>query len=506
MHPEELRRKHDALHEARYPMNISAGQSKRLRVLLVASPKTDLGFGRAMRLPNLGLNSIAANTDRSICDVKVLDLVVAGRDPHGYLRRVVREYKPDIVGLSTMTFQYREALELARIVKSICANSPVILGGYHATVASDLVLSDPASAGLIDACMRNEGEIAFRALIAAIARGDDYRTAPNLSYVKDGAIVDNPAGGLIDLEHLALPDRSSRMISRGFHLFGYPADVVETSRGCAFDCDFCSIHRMYGNSYRKYSFERVVRDIRDAQAHGARGIFIADDNITLDGNRYAGLCRAIIDAGMHTLGYFIQASVRGICRTPGIAALMHKAGVRCVFLGIENILQDNRAFLDKADQFESSDAQKAVAELRGNGIVTIGGFIIGNPDDTVESMRANYDFARKAGIDVALFFILTPFPGTAIREKLMRDGLVTRPFDFDDYTCFRACVKTRHVSSEDLFSLREEMGFRYPLNSGTAWRLARMVPPRFLVSQLVGQLITGPAEVFGYLKGLRGGM
>jgi len=483
-----------------------ADRSRKLRVLLVASPRTDLGFGRAMRLPNLGLNSIAANIDPQLCDIKVLDLVVAGANPRVYLRKTIEQWQPDIVGLSSMTFQYFETLELAGIVKSVRPGILTVLGGYHATVAPDLVLGDEKARGRIDLLLRNEGETAFARLIESMRENGDFSKVPNVSYVKDGAVVNNPSGPAVDLDSLALPDRSSRLITKGFHLFGNRADVVETSRGCAFDCDFCSIHCMYGNSYRKYAVDRVVRDILDARKHGAQAIFVADDNITLDGKRYAELCEAIIDARMHTLGFFIQASVRGICRTPGLAALMYKAGVRCVFLGIENVSQENLTFLDKTNQFKVSEAETAVRELRAQGIVVIGGFIIGNPDDSAESIRANYHFAKKIGIDVALFFILTPFPGTAIRAKLLDEGLVTRPFDFQDYTCFRACVKTKHLTSEQLFSLREEMGFRYPIDAGNAWRLARMVPPRFLVSQFFVQLAKGPGEVFGYFRGLFGGV
>ncbi len=88
---------------------------------------------------------------------------------------------------------------------------------------------------------------------------------------------------------------------------GRPIDVVETSRGCTFDCSFCSIIEMRGRNFHTWSIERVLRDITDARARGARAIFIVDDNITLNVARFEALCRAIVDAGLNDIDYIVQA-------------------------------------------------------------------------------------------------------------------------------------------------------------------------------------------------------
>ncbi len=88
-----------------------------MRVLLVSHYKTVLEFDRLGKFPSLSLGSIAANLDRDLCDVKIADLVVAGRNPKRYLSRLLKKYQPDIVGLSCMVYQYAEALELAKIAK-----------------------------------------------------------------------------------------------------------------------------------------------------------------------------------------------------------------------------------------------------------------------------------------------------------------------------------------------------------------------------------------------------
>src|SRR5438034_9198337 len=123
-------------------------------------------------------------------------------------------------------------------------------------------------------------------------------------------------------------------------------DVIETSRGCTFDCSFCSIIEMRGRNFHTYSFERVLADIRDARDRGARSLFIVDDNITLNVRRFEALCRAIIDAGLNDLEYSVQAMTSAIANHgERLARLMREAGFRYVFLGIENVLEEDLRFL-----------------------------------------------------------------------------------------------------------------------------------------------------------------
>ena len=139
--------------------------------------------------------------------------------------------------------------------------------------------------------------------------------------------------------------RDARVLD-GYAMMGRQVDVIETSRGCTFDCSFCSIIEMRGRNFHTYSFDRVIADIADAKAHGARTIFIIDDNITLNIERFEALCHAIIDAGHNDIDYTIQAMTSAIANHGDkLAPLMRKAGFRYVFLGIENILEDNLDFL-----------------------------------------------------------------------------------------------------------------------------------------------------------------
>ncbi len=469
-----------------------------MRVLLVANPRTNMGFDIFMRIPNLGLCSIAANLDKELCDVKIIDLVLAGKNPKEYYKNLLKEYQPDVVGLSCMVFQYYVAIELAKITKDFNKNIKIVLGGYYPTVDYD-VIAESDNMQYIDFIIRGEGELAFNEFIKALSKGDDFTEVPSLSYIDNGKIIHNPRNEIANLDELKPPDRDARIIKKGFHLMGYPADAIETSRGCTHKCNFCSILKMYGKSFRKYKIERVLDDIRDAKRNGAKALFVVDDNITLDGKRYKELCEAIIDAKLNDIKFIIQTSIKGLKNTPGLIETMAKAGTQWVFLGIESTSEEALNFMKKDGQFKKSDTAEIVSELQKNGCIVLGGFIFGNPDDSEETLRANFEYAKKLKIDLPVFFTLTPCPKTEAREELIKQGLVTNLYDYAKYDGYHANVKTKYLSAERLFELTHEMEARYPIESGTVWGLIRKFP-RFFLKVIPSWLIQEPRYLSGLFK------
>ena len=230
----------------------------------------------------------------------------------------------------------------------------------------------------------------------------------------------------LESEAINLPNRNARVL-RGYTIIGRQVDVIETSRGCTFDCSFCSIIEMRGRNFHVYSFDRVLADIRDARDHGARAIFLVDDNITLNVARFEALCQAIIQAGLNSIDYIVQAMTSAIANHgERLAPLMRKAGFRYVFLGIENILEKDLAFLravskntKREDGQRSNATIKAIDYIHQNRMYVVGGLIVGNPDDTRESIQANLDFARRY-VDWPYIQHPTPYPRTPMTTAQQR--------------------------------------------------------------------------------------
>ncbi|MGV8126271.1 MAG: B12-binding domain-containing radical SAM protein [Methanothrix sp.] len=425
-----------------------------MKVLLLSSPIVQLDFDRIARLPNLGLASLAAHVD-DLCTVNVADIhgLKGYRD---YVEKLVPGY--DLVGLTAMSFQYQEALALARIAKE--AGAETVFGGYHPTLAAEEIGKSP-EANLIDYIVRGEGEATFRELIQAKLDGKGLQDVQGLSYHRGDSgreMVHNPPRPLLKVDEIRRPNRDCRLITKGFYSFDVPIDSVETSRGCTQGCKFCSINLMYGRRFRRFSLERVIEDIQDAEAHGAGSIFFPDDNITLDPRRLERLCQAIIDAGLTHLRYKTQASASGIASSKRLVDKMGEAGFDGVFLGVESINKRNLEFLGKGNM--SNDAEKAVQYLHDNNIIVSTGLIGGNPDDNEEDLWENFHLARRLKADFPIFYISTPYPKTQMRGELEEMGLVTSS-DFTKYDGLHANLKTKHLSAEEVQYITWQMNARY---------------------------------------------
>jgi anaerobic magnesium-protoporphyrin IX monomethyl ester cyclase len=384
--------------------------------------------------------------------VKVADLVLV-KDAVRYVKDVVRFYRPDIVGFSCMTFQYPTAVALAKVVKEVDRSIKVVFGGYHPTITYREPQPD-----CIDFIVRGEGEQTFHELILALKGKMRMEDVSGLSFRSNGdSFRHNEPRAHLNLDTLKIPDRGARIL-KGFHAFGRPLDVVETSRGCTLDCKYCCILSMYGRRFRTYRIGRVLEDIYDAIKHGAKSIFFVDDNITLNRKRFRRICEAIIDHGLNHLHYHIQASVHGLAE-PDTIQIMAKAGFKVVFLGIESMIHTDLSFLSprKSDLYTSDTVFKIVKKLREEDIIVIGGFMLGNPEDSEVEFWHHLEQARRLKIDLPIFFLSTPYPGTELREELKKLGLLTNPDDYSKYTCFEANIKTKNLSPEDIDELEWQL-------------------------------------------------
>jgi radical SAM superfamily enzyme YgiQ (UPF0313 family) len=411
-----------------------------------------------MRMPNGALGSLAGNVDPHH-RVGIADLILVQHRVRETVERLVREIDPDVVGLSIMTFQRETARKIVALVRALKPTATIVVGGYDPSLASDVYEQPDWGADVI---VRGEGDLTFRELVRTLERGGDLRCVAGLSYREAGGFVRNPDRRVSSLtgEEVRLPNRGARVLD-GYTFVGRAIDVVETSRGCTYDCSFCSIIEMRGRNFHTWSVERVLADIADARARGARAIFIVDDNITLNVERFEKLCRAIVDAGLDGIDYIVQAMTSSIAaRGETLAPLMRQAGFRYVFLGIENILDDDLAFLRAKAKNAQREAGrqvgnatfKAIDVLHRHGLFVVGGLIVGNPGDTRESIETNLEFAREY-VDWPYIQHPTPYPGTPMTQDFRERNLIVND-QVEEYDGTTAVVKTEHLSAEEIEFMR----------------------------------------------------
>ena len=432
-----------------------------MRALLLSMPDSfEHTPALTMRMPNGALASLAGNAGPDH-QIAIADLILVQDRVVATVETLMRQRDPDVVGLSIMTFQRRTALRLIRMIRAIKPGVTIVAGGYDPSLAPEAY--EPPSTG-VDVVVHGEGELTFRALLRALSRGEALDRIPGLSFRPAGGagFARTPPRPVNRLEDggLELPDRTARVLS-GYTFLGRAIDIVETSRGCTYDCSFCSIIEMRGRNFHTFDFTRVLADIADARSRGARALFLVDDNITLNVARFEALCRAIIEAGLNDIHYIVQAMTSSIANHgAALAPLMWKAGFRYVFLGIENVLDEDLAFLRasaknavREDGRRTGNATiRAIEALHRAGLSVVGGIIVGNPDDTRASIETNLAFARRY-VDWPYIQHPTPYPGTPMTQDFRSRGLIVNE-RVEEYDGTTAVVRTAHLEADEIEFLR----------------------------------------------------
>jgi radical SAM superfamily enzyme YgiQ (UPF0313 family) len=438
---------------------LNGGIVSGVRVLLLSMPDSfEHTPSLAMRMPNGALASLAGNLDPAH-EVAIADLILVQSAVRQTVEQLVRDYAPDVVGLSVMTFQRSTARRLISLIRTLRPHTFIVVGGYDPSLAPD-AWTHPAIG--VDAIVRGEGEVTFRELVRALAMRTSLDHVDGLWFRDRDGFRATRSRPVTSIENgtIASPRREARVLT-GYTLLGRQVDVVETSRGCTFDCSFCSIIEMRGRNFHRFPIARVIEDIADARRRGARAIFLVDDNITLDVERFGALCEAIIAAGLNDIDYLVQGMTSAIAsHGETLAPLMQRSGFRYVFLGIENVLDGDLAFLKAEAKNRTREGGRrtgnasitAIDILHRHGMVVVGGLIVGNPDDTPEAIDANLEFARKY-VDWPYIQHPTPYPGTPMTRDFIERGLVVNQ-RVEEYDGTTAVTRSAHLEAEEIEFLR----------------------------------------------------
>ena len=426
-----------------------------MRILLLAMPDTAQFIDFFARVPNLAIISLAGNLPGH--EVRVLDLVLSRPHFEAPLRQALASLRPQVVGLSAMTFQFDTLLRLARIIRAFDPTIKLVAGGYHVSLMARELTADAEELPL-DFLVRGEGEITFRELVTELEKpAPDLGGILGLSYRQGREWVHNPSRPLLELDTLSLPRRQARLANNFFFL-DMRIDVAETSRGCPYNCKFCSITQMYGHTFRRFSVERIIADLKAIRDQGSTAVFFVDDNITYDIDHFRQVCQAIVQHRLNDMCYMTQVSAVGIAKNPELVADMDRANFRIAFVGFESM--DPGALKDMKKPTNPAINRRAAALLRQHRIAIIAGLIMGYPEDTRETVIRNWLMMEALKPDLIYTQYLTPYPKTPIRQELLEAGLVTNVDDYSKYDGFQCNIRTRHLSSDELYHLVRGLGFK----------------------------------------------
>lgn len=384
------------------------------RIVLIEPKAPNLHIFSGMSLPRLGtilLGTIARDLG--------WDVEVIIEEQHPVDWRTVRE--ADLVGVSTITSTAPRAYAIADRAREY--GTPVIMGGPHVTFLPEEAL------GHCDWVMIGEGETAFPLFLETLRSHGDWTKVPNLAWRQGGELRRSEANvPFVELDSLPAPD-FSLVKGETLYMSGKRVVPVQTSRGCPFDCSFCSVTGMFGRKFRYRSVEMIMEELRELD-DGRTFVFFYDDNFMAN-TRHA---RELLDAmEREEFRFTWSAQVRAdLARDPEMVARMKRAGCHTVFIGFESV---NPATLKTIRKKASVDDMTRAAQVfRHNGINVHGMFILGLDDDDRKTVRQTVRFAKRNLISTAQFLILTPLPGTSQYEELKREGRIL----FGDWSLYDA--------------------------------------------------------------------
>jgi len=390
--------------------------------------------------PPLGLAYLASMV-RESHEVKIIDSLA---EDYTYqdAEREIKKYYPDVVGITSTTSMIPDAYAIAKMAKMHNENTKVVMGGPHVTFVPEKTFKE---CPYIDFIVRGEGEITFKELMDALEKGKSTSRILGLSINAGGRAKNNPPRPLIkDIDTIPIPSYDLLPMEK-YKLGKVRFGTVMTSRGCPFDCVFCSSSLQFGKRWRGHSDSRVIEELRILhEEYKIREIEFLDDTFTLNRRRAIRIAERIREEG---LDISWSASSRVDLFTDDVARAMKAGGCHTVYFGIESGSQKTLNFIGK--KITPSRAVKAVKKAKKNKLNALGSFVIGFPEETKEDVEKTIRFSKEVGVDFAQFTIATPYPGTRLWNYALAKNLILT-FNWRKYTTLDPVMKLKNFTSEQI--------------------------------------------------------
>lgn len=387
----------------------------------------------SIRIPN-GLLAIAALPVASGYSVKIIDLKID--TAWKKTLEASLDHETLCVGISCSTGRMiKSAREIARATRHLRPDLPIVLGGPHPTLMPEQTLSSPD----VDIVVINEGDITFHSLVEALASKKPLAEIAGIGYKRDGTIHINPQAKLIrnldELKPLPYHLVDVKKYS-SLTVDGLPSIDLVTSRGCPFNCGFCSTPTTSHRLWRAHSVDTIIQSIQHLyHTYGVRTFYFSDDNFMVDLGRVERFVDALSQANLS-----IHWGSQGV-RVDTINAMsgslldkIERSGCAELSIGVESASAEILKTIDK--QITVADVLRANEKLAGRAFAVKYNFIIGFPGESLSDIRQTVRLAirlyRKNPRAWFPFNVFTPFPGTPMFRKAVDHGFVP-PKRFEEW-------------------------------------------------------------------------
>ncbi|UCE92231.1 MAG: radical SAM protein [Methanobacteriota archaeon] len=374
------------------------------------------------RWPPLGLLYIASSCLKARSDeMRVLDAFCENLSREQLVRRVVAE-KPDIFGMNCSTHTFLDTIDTIKMVSEALPETKLVLGGFHATFAYERILKEY---GFVDYVVRGEGEESFPRLLDCMERGVLPSGVPGIGYIENGRVISMDPVTIRDLDSLPFPSRELvDGVDYGYHhrdirlTFG-KFTTVSSSRGCPFNCAYCSCSEFSKRQWRPRSPENVVDELERLYDDGYECCVFVDDNFTLRKDRVEKLCD-LIDERRIRMQFYCEGRVDEASYS--LMRRMKKAGFSVIYFGVESPQKPVLDYYRKA--IDASQARKAIEDAKKAGMLVVTSYIMGAPVESVDDMNRTVDFIHSSRPHGVQINILDCLIGTEVWSRLETEGLI----------------------------------------------------------------------------------
>lgn len=392
-------------------------------------------FGAEVQVTVLDLYVMGANKPK-----RRDDLYVLGIDDEAYVQAEINKLRPDLIGITcNFTAYAMDAIEVAAMVKRAMPAVPVVLGGAHATIEAESILRDNPC---VDFVVRGEGEITLGQLVRALrgeyvienVAGVSYRTSNQIAKSTElEAVVSNPPRKLIkNLDTLPIPDRSFIDMDRYkllnkevvWYVRKEPVATIMTSRGCPYNCIFCSTNVVWGRRWRPRSIDNVVKEIEMlVSEYGIREIVINDDQFWTKKSRVLEFCDYFIKSGLN-LSFTVDSGTSPWLVDEELLIKMRQAGFYALRFPIESGNEQTLNFIRKPINLQKT--KELIVMANKLGYWTSANLIIGFPFETREQIMETIRYAYDSALDFTSFLIAKPNAGSDLYEIFKSEGLLDK--------------------------------------------------------------------------------
>ncbi len=373
------------------------------------------------------------------------------------LVRFVREKEIGLVGIGAMTRMIAKAYRVADAVRS--AGVPVVMGGPHVTEIPEEALGRDGGPRHADAVALGEADQSWPRIVADAARGalkEIYTPTDAFGQEVKPTLQDYPIipWDKLDIDQFnRIPGSVRRIMAyyktgwETFHII-----PVETGRGCPYGCEFCTVTGFFGDSIRFRPNRSVVEELllikkRSERTRGKIAVFFVDDNFAINVKRTKSLLRDIIAAGAQ-LSWVGQISAN-LLRDEELVDLIARSGGKWIFIGMESLDPANLASVNKS--FNKPGEYAAVLErLARHHVYAITSFIFGLDNDSTGVAARTLEGMRNWPPVLPVFGQITPFPATPLYDRLEREGRLTRPKHWLDFTPFQMAHTPRSMTQSQV--------------------------------------------------------